>query len=455
MEGSTAALTVSKAPLDGHVDALASRLSGELIGPDDPGYDEARRVWNGMIDRRRALIARCTDVFDVVATIQDAREHGLALAVRGGGHNVSGWAVADDAVVCDLSKLRRVEVDAERRIVRAEPGATWSDVDRATQRYGLAVPGGVISTTGIAGLTLSGGLSWQRRAHGMTIDNLLACEVVTADGRILRASESENEDLFWALRGGGGNFGVVTSFEFAAHPLGPEVAFVQTLYPLEAGPEVFQPPIADELLERDNTIQTFGPGGIPALARDATMYGEAPPSSRRSVARVVRRLVRALSSRAFGQRSPASRERGCTPGCRAIQASNSDFARPLRRGPSRSPSRSSWSSLIRAIRSTRPKATHASGGRGWASAASFVDSRGTGGRPRNASTQPGPQRSDDGYQATPASTPLASLRRARETRGSSADEWVTRGRDRRSRPPRCPSAALARTVHQSSAVVRW
>jgi FAD/FMN-containing dehydrogenase len=129
-----------------------------LIGPDDPGYDEARRVWNGMIDRRPALIARCTDVFDVVATIQHAREHGLALAVRGGGHNVSGWADADDAVVCDLSTLRRVEVDAERRIVRAEPGATWSDVDRATQRYGLAVPGGVISTTGIAGLTLSGGV---------------------------------------------------------------------------------------------------------------------------------------------------------------------------------------------------------------------------------------------------------------------------------------------------------
>jgi FAD/FMN-containing dehydrogenase len=207
--------------------------------PDDPAYEQARMVWNGMIDRRPALIVRCADVLDVVATVQFARERSLPLAVRGGGHNVAGLAVADGAVVCDLSGLRQVEVDPESRVVRAEPGATWGDVDRATQRYGLAVPGGVVSTTGIAGLTLAGGLSWHRRAHGMTIDNLLACEVVTADGRVVRASESENADLYWALRGGGGNFGVVTSFEYAAHPLGPDVAFVETFYPLERGAEVF------------------------------------------------------------------------------------------------------------------------------------------------------------------------------------------------------------------------
>ncbi len=238
METSNTHIAVAEPPA-GDRHPLASQLSGSLILPEDPEFEEARRVWNGMIDRRPGLIARCADVLDVVATVQFAGERGLALAVRGGGHNVAGLAVADDAVVCDLSGLRRVEVDPERRIVRADAGATWGDVDRATQRHGLAVPGGVVSTTGIAGLTLAGGLSWHRRAHGMTIDNLLACEVVTADGRVLRASESENADLFWALRGGGGNFGVVTSFEYRAHPLGPDVAFAETFYPLERGAEVF------------------------------------------------------------------------------------------------------------------------------------------------------------------------------------------------------------------------
>jgi FAD/FMN-containing dehydrogenase len=239
MEASTTTIEFAGAPLGPAANALASQLGGTLIAPGDPAYDEARKVWNGMIDRRPALIVRCADVLDVVATVRFAREQGLALAVRGGGHNVAGTAVADGAIVCDLSQLRAVELDPDRQVVRAEPGATWGDVDRATQRYGLAVPGGVVSTTGIAGLTLAGGLSWHRRAHGMTIDNLLACELVTADGRVLRASETENAELFWALRGGGGNFGVVTSFEYRAHPLGPDIAFAETMYPLEQAAEVF------------------------------------------------------------------------------------------------------------------------------------------------------------------------------------------------------------------------
>jgi FAD/FMN-containing dehydrogenase len=193
-----------------------------------------------MIDRHPALIVRCAGVSDVRESVAFAREHGLPIAVRGGGHNVAGTAVADGALVIDLSDLRDVQVDPESRTVRAQAGATWGDVDHATQRYGLAVPGGVVSSTGIAGLTLSGGLSYQRRRDGMTIDNLLAAELVTADGRVIRASATENGELFWALRGGGGNFGVVTSFEYRAHPLGPEVYAAQLIYPFEQAHQVLR-----------------------------------------------------------------------------------------------------------------------------------------------------------------------------------------------------------------------
>lgn len=219
---------------------LRRRFRGEIVEPGDPGYDEARSVWNGMIDRRPALVARCADEADVAAAVTFAREARLLVAVRGGGHNVAGTGTCDGGIVIDLSPMRRVEVDPGSRTVRAQAGCTWADVDGATQAHGLAVPGGVVSETGIAGLTLSGGYSHHRRAHGMTIDNLLAAEVVTADGERIRASESENPELFWALRGGGGNFGVVTTFEYRAHRLGPDVYRAEVMYPVEDAPRVLR-----------------------------------------------------------------------------------------------------------------------------------------------------------------------------------------------------------------------
>ncbi len=223
---------------DALVAELDAGLRGRVISRGDAEYDEARRVWNGMIDKHPLLIVMCAGVADVVAAVNFGREHELPLAVRGGGHNVSGTAVCDDGVVIDLSLMRGVRVDPERRTVWAQGGCTWGDIDRETQPFGLAVPGGVVSETGIAGLTLSGGYSNQRRAHGMTIDNLVACELVTADGRYLRASEDEHADLFWALRGGGGNFGVVTAFEYRAHPHGPALYEAEVYYPVEQAREV-------------------------------------------------------------------------------------------------------------------------------------------------------------------------------------------------------------------------
>ena len=223
---------------DSLIAPFAAGLRGHVVTPSHEDYDEARTIWNGMIDRRPAVIVMCAGVADVVAAVNFAREHDLSVAVRGGGHNVSGTAVADGAIVIDLSLMRGVRVDPARRTVWAQGGCTWGDVDRETQAFGLAVPGGVVSDTGIAGLTLSGGYSNQRRAHGMTIDNLVACEIVTADGRYLRASEDEHPDLFWALRGGGGNFGVVTAFEYAAHPHGPAGYQAEVYYPVEQAREI-------------------------------------------------------------------------------------------------------------------------------------------------------------------------------------------------------------------------
>jgi FAD/FMN-containing dehydrogenase len=216
-----------------HAAALAGRLSGEVVAPGHPDYERARRVWNGMIDKRPALIARCADADDVAAAVRFAAETGLALAVRGGGHNVAGTAVVDDGLVIDLSAMRDVRVEPGARTVHVQGGATWADVDRVTAPLGLATPGGVVSETGVAGLALNGGVSSQRRRDGMTIDNLVSAEVVLADGRRVRASADENPDLHWAIRGGGGNFGVVTSFELALHELGPDVFDLFVLYPLE------------------------------------------------------------------------------------------------------------------------------------------------------------------------------------------------------------------------------
>jgi len=212
---------------------FAERLAGDVITPEHPEYEGARRVWNGMIDRRPAAIARCAHAGDVATAVRFAAEHGLSLAVRGGGHNVAGTAVCDDGLVVDLSPMREVRMEAAAGSVHVQGGATWADVDRATAPLGLAVPGGVVSETGVAGLALSGGVSHQRRRDGMTIDNLLAAEVVLADGRRVRASADEHPDLFWALRGGGGNFGVVTEFELRAHALGPELFVLNVAYPLE------------------------------------------------------------------------------------------------------------------------------------------------------------------------------------------------------------------------------
>ena len=196
---------------------------GRLIGPDDIDYDIARAIWNGAIDRRPRMIARCIGTADVAAAVRFAREDGLEIAIRGGGHNVAGTAVCDGGIVIDLSAMRGVRVDPARRMAWVQGGALWGDVDRETQAHGLATTGGIVSHTGVAGLTLGGGIGWLMRKHGLTIDNLVGVDVVTADGELLRASEDEHPDLFWALRGGGGNFGVVTSFEFRLHSIGPTV----------------------------------------------------------------------------------------------------------------------------------------------------------------------------------------------------------------------------------------
>lgn len=198
--------------------ALADTLRGAVIAPSDEGYEEACQLYNGMIDKRPAMIARCVDVADVIAAVNFGRDHGLLIAIRGGGHNGPGFGSCDNGLVIDMSPMKGVHVDAKSRTVRAEAGCTQGDVDHATHPFGLAVPAGIVSSTGIAGLTLGGGMGYLSRKHGLTIDNLIEADVVLADGRLVTASAKENSDLFWALRGGGGNFGVVTSFLFRAHP---------------------------------------------------------------------------------------------------------------------------------------------------------------------------------------------------------------------------------------------
>jgi FAD/FMN-containing dehydrogenase len=214
-------------------------FEGSLIRPDDAGYDEARRVWNGAIDRRPVLIARCADGADAARALAHAREQGLPVSIRGGGHNIAGSAISEGGIVIDFSDLHGVEVDPARMIARVQPGARWADVDGAAQVHGLATPAGIVSDTGVAGLTLGGGFGWLSRRWGLTADNLRAAQLVLADGRSVRADDDENPDLFWAIRGGGGNFGIVTEFEFGLHHLGTEVL---------AGPLLYRAEQADDAL---------------------------------------------------------------------------------------------------------------------------------------------------------------------------------------------------------------
>jgi FAD/FMN-containing dehydrogenase len=222
------------------VDRLQTQISGKVLTPTDSGYDKARAVWNAMIDRHPAVIVQPATSQDVVSALRFARTHSLPVSIKGGGHNIAGMAICDDGLTIDFSLMKDVLVDPASRRVRVQPGAAWGGVDQATQPHGLAVPSGIISTTGVAGLTLGGGFGWTTRKWGHTADHLRSVEIVTADGRIRRASAVENTDLFWAVRGGGGNFGIVTEFEFEARELGPDIAGGLILYPMEDAPEVIR-----------------------------------------------------------------------------------------------------------------------------------------------------------------------------------------------------------------------
>src|SRR5215213_3646581 len=224
--------------IDADVQQLRTRFAGLLLRPSDQRYEEVRSIWNGAIRRRPALIASCTGAADVLAVLRFARDRGLEISVRGGGHAVAGHALCDGGVVIDLSPMTSVRVHPESRTARAGGGGLWSHVDRETQAFGLAVTGGIVTHTGIGGLTLGGGIGHLMRKLGLTIDNLRSCDVVTADGRLVVASADAREDLFWGLRGGGGNFGIVTSFEYEVHSVGPTVLAGMLLYPLDAAADV-------------------------------------------------------------------------------------------------------------------------------------------------------------------------------------------------------------------------
>jgi FAD/FMN-containing dehydrogenase len=217
---------------------LRGTIKGSVLVPDDSGYEEARQIWNAMIDRRPAVIVQCLQADDVQPVIRFARKSGLELSIRGAGHNIAGNALCDNGVTIDFSRMRKVRVDGEKRRAYVEPGATLADLDEATQAHGLATPVGINSTTGIAGLTLGGGFGWLTRKYGMTIDNLVSVNMITADGKKIRASENENGDLFWAIRGGGGNFGVVTQFEFQLFPVGPEIVAGLIVFPFNQAKQI-------------------------------------------------------------------------------------------------------------------------------------------------------------------------------------------------------------------------
>src|SRR5215207_6959311 len=219
---------------------LQDRFRGELLRPEDTAYEDARKVWNGSINRFPALIARCAGVADVIAAVKFAKDNGLLLAVRGGGHSYPGLSVCDGGIVIDLSPMKGIRVDPEARTARAQAGVLIGELDRETQAFGLAAPAGIVTHTGLSGLTLGGGIGWLMRKHGLTIDQLLSVQIVTADGEIVTASDAENADLFWGVRGGGGNFGIVTSFVFRLNAVGPTVLSSLLLWPLEDAGEVLE-----------------------------------------------------------------------------------------------------------------------------------------------------------------------------------------------------------------------
>jgi FAD/FMN-containing dehydrogenase len=230
------------APLIGSeaIDGLRASLRGDVVVPSDAGYDEHRKVWNGSIDRRPAVISRCAGVADVRSSVRFAREHGLVVAVRAGGHSFPGLSVCDNGMVIDLAPMKGVRVDPDARTVRAQAGVLLGELDRETQAFDMVVPAGIVTHTGLAGLTLGGGIGWIMRKYGLTIDQLTAVDLVTADGEFVRASEDENADLFWGVRGGGGNFGIVTEFEFRLHPLGPNVLAGPVFWLMEDAPQVLR-----------------------------------------------------------------------------------------------------------------------------------------------------------------------------------------------------------------------
>src|SRR4029077_18570031 len=259
------------------IERFQTAFRGEVIQPDDFGYETARKIWNASIDKHPGIIARCSGVADVVAAVNFARENELLVAVRGGGHNVSGKALCDGGIVIDLSGMKGIHVDAKNHTARVQGGATLGEVDRETHLFGLAVPAGIISKTGIGGLTLGGGVGWLVRKYGLTCDNVLSFDLVTADGELRVASVSENEDLFWALRGGGGNFGVVTSFEFRVHPMSTVLGGL-VIYPRDRAVEVLQfyrnftQSAPEELTAYAALVHT--PDGIPAVAVIACYCGD-------------------------------------------------------------------------------------------------------------------------------------------------------------------------------------
>jgi len=265
-----------------HIDSsaigkLRSELRGPLLTADDDGYDQARRIWNAMIDKRPALIARCAGAADVMRAVRFAADHELLLSVKGGGHNVAGTAVCEGGLMIDLSRMKSAWVDPGRRVARAEPGLLWQELDHETQAFGLATTGGVVGETGIAGLVLGGGVGWLVRKHGMSCDNLLSADVVTADGRLVRASAATHDDLFWALRGGGGNFGVVTSFELGLHEVGPVLGGL-IVHPRAAAADVirfhrdFVRSAPEELTSYVGILTT--PDGMPVVALASCYCGD-------------------------------------------------------------------------------------------------------------------------------------------------------------------------------------